>query len=1106
MKARIDRLALLLKTAPRKRLLALAGLFLIVLALPLSVFVSQQQQNLKQQAATPGSACSPIGTEVCVGNSAQTCASSGVWGQLGACPSGTTCTAVADKSPGVHNVSCLANPGPTTQPTAPPGGGTPAPTTPPVVTPNPTVAPGDICVPSSERCNGNIPQTCNSTGTAWSGTTACSGTTLCQKDYGYNGVNSTPQVSCLATCTSGAERCIKINGETFSRPQTCAASGIWGAPGICSTGTCQTDTANSTTSVPKVACLGAATPPSSGSKWAWNATTKTCVQSATGPYATQAQCESLNSSTTKSYCTSSGQCAVCSGTSCPSGSNAVSGPNCTGLSCGGSGGTGATPTPIPVPPGSQGINFNVFNDNNVNGVKDSGESAASGISVIIWGDLTGCQFATCGTGTLGTATTNTSGTATWTDSSSTSRRVGWRIQPPKGYTFSPKASNPAGQTVLGTEPPANSTSVNVGLVTPPREVPVGASGASTNTINIKVLWNGAPVPMFGFDLYNQNSPAGHNRFVTSADGTVKVTGIPDSQVSLTQINPSGSTLATGFTSMSVNGVPGGSLHIFSDYVFKSGAAPTNPSNITSFGTNAFWNGIVGQLGTDPRVFVDTSKGRTLDLVFNLNTNIVPPTKFCDPNSGVISQTSGCGQPEQWAVFSYPGGGGICQPFWGNALWETCSNLGNPQGNTGAWTTGTDPNPGGNPTPTPAACSSTTCPNGTCVNNTCIGSGGPPPVNCTNGAFQCSSNNVQICVNNQFVPYLACTTNQTCNATAGRCDNNNTGQCANGDFQCVGQNLQVCSLGSWTNSRTCSTGQICNAATRTCDNTGGGNQCANGDFQCVGQNLQVCTNNNWVNSRTCSVGQTCNAATRTCENNTTQCTNGEFQCAGKVLQVCNNGAWGNSQTCSTTQTCNATTHTCDNNGGGTGPTSLSFVVGLDGIGTTGDHQNPNGGGNTSPQTTTRPAVVQVYDVNNSLVDTQNTNLTYQPSTGKFTATVSLKQGFTSGSYRVFIKASRYLRRNVGGIQTITAGNTNPMPAASLTTGDIVGSAGSTLGDNAITILDYNVFISCSIFSKDNGAACNQNSSYRTQSDLTDNGIVDMDDYTLLLREWVVQSGD
>ncbi len=200
------------------------------------------------------------------------------------------------------------------------------------------------------------------------------------------------------------------------------------------------------------------------------------------------------------------------------------------------------------------------------------------------------------------------------------------------------------------------------------------------------------------------------------------------------------------------------------------------------------------------------------------------------------------------------------------------------------------------------------------------------------------------------------------------------------------------------------------------------------------------------------------------------------------------------------------------GGGGGPTvtpgpagntKLAITVGLDGIGSSGDHQNPLSGGNPSPKTPVRNITVQIYDTNNNLVDTRDENITYIPSAGIFKGTVSLKQGFTTGSYRVLVKSPRYLRRALGGIQTITADTTNTIPSSStvstLTAGDIIN-------DNAINILDYNVFISCSIFSKDGGAACSKDASYKALSDLNDNGIVDQDDYNLLLREWIVQNGD
>jgi hypothetical protein len=174
--------------------------------------------------------------------------------------------------------------------------------------------------------------------------------------------------------------------------------------------------------------------------------------------------------------------------------------------------------------------------------------------------------------------------------------------------------------------------------------------------------------------------------------------------------------------------------------------------------------------------------------------------------------------------------------------------------------------------------------------------------------------------------------------------------------------------------------------------------------------------------------------------------------------------------------------------------------LDGIGAAGDHQNPNAGGNQNPKTTSpRPFTVEVYDSSDNIIDTRNENLTYNTSTKRFTATVALKQGFASGSYLIKVKTPGFLRKLVGGIAVINAGQTKTMPNVNLTNGDIITN-------NTIDIFDYQVFLSCSIFSNDSEGACKANANYKKLSDLNDDNLVDQDDYNLLLREWTVQNGD
>ena len=187
----------------------------------------------------------------------------------------------------------------------------------------------------------------------------------------------------------------------------------------------------------------------------------------------------------------------------------------------------------------------------------------------------------------------------------------------------------------------------------------------------------------------------------------------------------------------------------------------------------------------------------------------------------------------------------------------------------------------------------------------------------------------------------------------------------------------------------------------------------------------------------------------------------------------------------------------------GGTQFALSIGLDGIGSVGDNATPNdsSGSNKNPTRTTRNAVVQIYNATNNLVASTSGTVAYNSTQGIFIGNVSLgtNTDIQSGSFIVKVKSDGYLRRRTPGIQNVVLGQVNTIPQINLVTGDING-------DNAINILDYNILISCSIFSTDNHATCNSNSQYATLSDLDDNGAINQFDYNLFLRELSVQNGD
>ena len=62
----------------------------------------------------------------------------------------------------------------------------------------------------------------------------------------------------------------------------------------------------------------------------------------------------------------------------------------------------------------------------------------------------------------------------------------------------------------------------------------------------------------------------------------------------------------------------------------------------------------------------------------------------------------------------------------------------------------------------------------------------------------------------------------------------------------------------------------------------------------------------------------------------------------------------------------------------------------------------------------------------------------------------------------------------------------------------------ISENKIDVMDYNILLSCSIYSQD-PKACGQDPNYPTYSDLNDDGIVNEDDFTLWLKEVSNQEG-
>jgi len=128
-------------------------------------------------------------------------------------------------------------------------------------------------------------------------------------------------------------------------------------------------------------------------------------------------------------------------------------------------------------------------------------------------------------------------------------------------------------------------------------------------------------------------------------------------------------------------------------------------------------------------------------------------------------------------------------------------------------------------------------------------------------------------------------------------------------------------------------------------------------------------------------------------------------------------------------------------------------------------------------------------------------------GKFKAT-RLDLGQTpTGTYTVYVTVASHLTKSLGSMLITTAiDNTVPGDPQGLIAGDITGDGNTSVVNNQLDINDYNVLISCSIYSKDNHATCDLDKKFLGLSDLEDNGdanglpLVNEFDYNLFLREF------
>jgi hypothetical protein len=188
------------------------------------------------------------------------------------------------------------------------------------------------------------------------------------------------------------------------------------------------------------------------------------------------------------------------------------------------------------------------------------------------------------------------------------------------------------------------------------------------------------------------------------------------------------------------------------------------------------------------------------------------------------------------------------------------------------------------------------------------------------------------------------------------------------------------------------------------------------------------------------------------------------------------------------------------------TGISFSALLHGIGSAGDSTNPqnNSLSNKKPIYDTRPTLVAILDENGEDIARTEGDLLYDEKTGKFAGSFTMDTFVPDGTYSILILADSYLpfEKDI------------EITGESVDIGEISLVAGDIIPDGTLDILDYNALSDCGYGSgnplpMDNpesafmSETCQKNE-YAAYADLDDNGIIDIRDFNLFLRELSAQS--
>jgi hypothetical protein len=185
------------------------------------------------------------------------------------------------------------------------------------------------------------------------------------------------------------------------------------------------------------------------------------------------------------------------------------------------------------------------------------------------------------------------------------------------------------------------------------------------------------------------------------------------------------------------------------------------------------------------------------------------------------------------------------------------------------------------------------------------------------------------------------------------------------------------------------------------------------------------------------------------------------------------------------------------------TTLNFFIGLNGIGASGDKRNSQATlSNKTPLTEEREIEVYFDTTEGKHILKTTFPVTYDSQSGLFKGVLLFGHDVASGTYKVTLKTTGYLKQEIPEAVNITQHQEAKIPIPELVAGDLND-------DEKLDALDYNVFLDCDYGAIDplpmtdqqsafNSAPC-QNHKNAKNVDLDDNGIVDSKDYNLFLRE-------